>query len=146
MKYVEFSGADMEDGDDVSLPNPNADVANKRHGQSLENLLVSKNRRLLDDLTKLRVSYEELSSSSARDAEALGQLEAELERIKQLNEKLEMDLMSLHNGEEPGAAKEKSATGLAGLDLGKSVRKMLGDSHEPGLMASGHRRRCQDRS
>lgn len=124
MQYVEFSGADMEDGDDVSLPNPNAAVANKRHGQSLENLLVSKNRRLLDDLTKLRVSYEELSTTHARDSEAVGTLEAELERIKQLNERLETDLMSLHNGEETSPANGKSAatTGLAGLDLGKTVR------------------------
>jgi len=57
---VEFSGgADAEDEfaeDDVQLPNPNAEKANKQQGKSLEHLLLAKNRRILEELTKFRVS------------------------------------------------------------------------------------------
>lgn len=96
------------------MPDPNADIANKQLGRSLENLLVSKNRRLLEDLTKLRVAHEELvgQHSKAEDGAELTRLE--LERIRILNERLENDLLSLNNGE---GAKDRSA-GLAGLDIG----------------------------
>lgn len=62
-QYVEFAGGeDDEDETDsitedrgLRLPNPNAEKANKNQGQSLETLLMMKNKRLLDDLTKFRV-------------------------------------------------------------------------------------------
>ncbi|ORX40652.1 CASP C terminal-domain-containing protein [Kockovaella imperatae] len=112
MKFVEFSGADFDD-DDVGLPDPNADVANKELGRSLENLLVAKNRRVLDELTRLRVTWEELSAEHAKSEENLTSLQTELDRVKGLNEKLENDLMSINKGE------DRSTTGLAGLDIGK---------------------------
>ncbi|RSH91821.1 hypothetical protein EHS25_009191 [Saitozyma podzolica] len=118
MKFVEFSGADFEnDGDDeLRLPDPNADVANKQLGKSLENLLVSKNRRLLEDLTKLRVSFEDLSSQHSRSEETIENLEAEIERVKVLNERLENDLMQVNKGEERSGG---AGQGLAGLEIGK---------------------------
>lgn len=97
------------------MPDPNADVANKQLGKSLENLLVSKNRRLLDDLTKLRVAHEELVSQHSKAEEGASQTQAELARIRALNEKLENDLMQLNNGEGKDRA---SGPGLAGLDIG----------------------------
>ena len=79
MQYIEFAGAEIdndmdgavtefadedEDGfsslngmSSVRLPNPNADKANKHHGRPLEGLLMSKNRKLQDGMTKLRVRY-----------------------------------------------------------------------------------------
>ena len=73
MKYVEFAGldedADEEDGTEegydtgangvnghVKLPDPNADKANAQRGKSLEALLALKNKRILEELTKFRVS------------------------------------------------------------------------------------------
>jgi len=38
----------------VHMPNPNADKA--AHGKSLEALLAAKNKRMLEELTKFRVS------------------------------------------------------------------------------------------
>lgn len=62
LQYVEFSGGDEDDADGadgdefgVSLPDPNAIKANKQHAQSLESLLMAKNKRILDELTKFRV-------------------------------------------------------------------------------------------
>jgi homeobox protein cut-like len=100
----------------VRLPDPNADVANKELGRSLENLLVSKNRRLLDELTKLRVSWEELSAQHIKSEDTVESLQAEVARQRGLNEKLENDLMSLNKeGLERSGG---SGIGLAGLDIG----------------------------
>jgi homeobox protein cut-like len=85
------------DDDDVKLPDPNADVANKQLGRSLENLLVSKNRRLLEDLTKIRVSWEELSTAHAKSEQSIELLQNELGRVKELNERLESDLMHMND-------------------------------------------------
>lgn len=67
VQYVEFSGASMDDEDEledtdsnfdsasIRLPDPNADKANLKRGRPLENLLMTKNRRLQEQLTILRV-------------------------------------------------------------------------------------------
>lgn len=72
MKFVEFSGASMDDdeeqteiGDEsmsvadsvLRLPDPNGDKARGR-GKPLENLLLKKNRKMQEQLTNLRVSFE----------------------------------------------------------------------------------------
>ncbi|KAK4689850.1 homeobox protein cut-like, partial [Tremellales sp. Uapishka_1] len=120
MKFVEFSGGDFEE--DLQLPDPNASVANKQLERSLENLLVVKNRRLLEDLTKLRVAWEELSVQHVKSEEALDGVQFELNRQKALNERLENDLLMVNNKEEIGrevrAGSMTPAQGLAGLDLG----------------------------
>jgi homeobox protein cut-like len=58
---VEFAGLeDADEGsaadeDDLHLPDPNAEKANSQHGKSLEVLLATKNKRILEELTKFRV-------------------------------------------------------------------------------------------
>ncbi|KAL7418489.1 hypothetical protein Q5752_006947 [Cryptotrichosporon argae] len=118
MKYVEFAGADAED-EDVQMPDPNAAIANRQLNRSLENLLVSKNRRLLEDVTKLRVAYDELQAAHARAEELAESAQAELARVRGLNERLENDLMSLNNKDD---AKAVGGAGLAGLDIGGKDR------------------------
>ncbi len=54
-QYVEFSSGD-NDFEDMRLPDPNAEKANQRHGKSLETLLTTKNKRLQEEATRLRVS------------------------------------------------------------------------------------------
>jgi hypothetical protein len=39
----------------IHLPNPNADKANAQQGRSLEVLLATKNKRILEELTRFRV-------------------------------------------------------------------------------------------
>lgn len=51
-QFVEFG---EDDGDEAPMPDPNADKANLQQGQSLEGLLMAKNRKLLEELTKIRV-------------------------------------------------------------------------------------------
>ena len=57
-QYVEFSGFDVEDGenDSLQLPDPNAQKANQQQAKSLEALLSFKNKKLLEELTRFRVS------------------------------------------------------------------------------------------
>lgn len=113
-QYVEFSGVDLDADEEVAMPDPNADVSNKKLSQSLENLLVSKNRRLLEDLTKLRVAHDELTTQHNRSQEAVQSVQDELDRLRQLNERLEGDLMSVNKEHE----KSDKGAGLAGLDIG----------------------------
>lgn len=137
MKYVEFSGADFgdDDGEKPQLPDPNASVANKQRGQSLEKLLTSKNRRLLEDLTKLRVSWEDLSSEHAKAEEIIEGLQVDLALQRGLVEKLEGDLMVLNNREDrvgtPGQ-------GLAGLDIGGKPVSPLNHVYIKQFLMSGY--------
>jgi hypothetical protein len=98
MQYVEFSGGDMDQDDDsMRLPDPNADKANAQHGRSIENLLASKNKRLQQDLTELRVNNEELGQMNDDLTDRLFSVQSDLARLKTLNEKLENDLMRVDN-------------------------------------------------
>jgi hypothetical protein len=82
----------------MRLPDPNADKANAQHGRSLENLLATKNKRLQQDLTELRVNNEELGQLNDDLSERLFSAQTDLARLKTLNEKLENDLMRVDNG------------------------------------------------
>lgn len=106
----------------MHLPDPNAEIANKSQSRSLENLLVAKNRRLLDELTKLRVSWEELSALHAKSEDTVETLQNEVTRQRGLNEKLENDLMGIEkDGGRGTPVIAQGAAGLAGLDIGGKV-------------------------
>ncbi|TRM69395.1 CASP C terminal-domain-containing protein [Schizophyllum amplum] len=135
MKYVEFAGLDdeSEDADDngpyangddasrLSLPNPNADKANAHHGKSLEALLATKNKRILDELAKFRVTHAELETTLTSVQSRLEGTSQELEKQRALNEKLENDLLALDRPAGERSGRETPAEGadaLAGLDIG----------------------------
>uniref|UniRef100_D8Q8Q9 Protein CASP n=2 Tax=Schizophyllum commune (strain H4-8 / FGSC 9210) TaxID=578458 RepID=D8Q8Q9_SCHCM len=133
MKYVEFAGMEEEDeaeeggaqvnGDDshLSLPNPNADKANARHGKSLEVLLATKNKRILDELAKFRITHAELETTLNSVQARLEGTSQELEKQRALNEKLEDDLLALNQGGGERSGRDTPAEGadaLAGLDIG----------------------------
>nr|GAT44640.1 Golgi membrane protein [Mycena chlorophos] len=133
MKYVEFAGLDedaYENGDYdatsdsvLQLPNPNAQKANAHRGKTLEALLATKNKKLLEELTRFRILHTELEASLASAEEQLVATKADLEKQKDLNEKLETDLLSMNShksSESLAVAAETDATDLlAGLDLGR---------------------------
>ncbi|KAI0930470.1 hypothetical protein AcW1_009144 [Taiwanofungus camphoratus] len=142
MKYVEFAGLEEGEDDDntqatgngdalgLHLPDPNADKANAQRGKSLEVLLATKNKRILEELTKFRILHGELEASLRAAQAELAFTESELEKQRTLNEKLETDLLQMDqrklNGELNGVADYESSRAdspqldaLAGLDLGK---------------------------
>ncbi|KAF7782308.1 hypothetical protein Agabi119p4_1684 [Agaricus bisporus var. burnettii] len=129
MKYVEFAAledaseesADEED-DDLHLPDPNAEKANSKHGKSLEVLLATKNKRILEELTKFRILHSELEASIEASQAQLESVTSELQKQKLLNEKLENDLLSMGTNDRKfnGDSAHMSAEDvLAGLELPK---------------------------
>ncbi|KAJ7187987.1 CASP C terminal-domain-containing protein [Mycena filopes] len=133
MKYVEFAGLDEdadEDGDQdesgLQLPNPNAQKANAQRGKTLEALLATKNKRILEELTKFRIIHTELEASLQTAEEQLATTSAELDKQKILNEKLETDLVSMNSHKSNGdlsMAEGDSTDVLAGLDLGRKTEQ-----------------------
>ncbi|KXN91033.1 Protein CASP [Leucoagaricus sp. SymC.cos] len=127
MKYVEFAGLeDADDGsaddDDLHLPDPNAEKANSQHGKSLEVLLATKNKRILEELTKFRILHGELEASLEASQAQLENATSELEKQKLLNEKLEDDLLSMGSNDKKvnGDGSHTPAEDvLAELDLSK---------------------------
>lgn len=140
MKYVEFAGLDEEDTFDATgsspangdalglhLPDPNADKANAQRGKSLEILLATKNKRILEELAKFRILHGELEASLTAAEAELAATDSELQKQLILNEKLENDLLQMDrhkpNGDISGAMTPAEvgtpAEVLAGLELGK---------------------------
>ncbi|KAG8928609.1 hypothetical protein FRC02_006691 [Tulasnella sp. 418] len=147
MKYVEFSGGDDQEeneaGYDVHLPNPNADKAPRNQGQSLENLLMAKNKRILDELTKFRILHGELEASLQAATQSLNQNQAELEKQRALNEKLENDLLQINGPSRKATGDRQSeATAPNGLGLNTEgstpdlLSSLNGLKSEPGVRSS----------
>ncbi|KAF8638030.1 hypothetical protein AX16_010662 [Volvariella volvacea WC 439] len=125
MKYVEFAGLEddtpdqaLADGADVYLPSPNADVTNSHRGKSLEVLLATKNKRILEELTKFRILHSELEQSLQSSSEQLEAVTRDLEKQRVLNEKLENDLLAMNQHKDSHQRLESSDI-LAGLDMPK---------------------------
>ncbi|KAK1233177.1 hypothetical protein PQX77_003713 [Marasmius sp. AFHP31] len=129
MKYVEFAGLE-EDGEEsdgqnevngydsgVRMPNPNADKANGQQAKSLEALLATKNKRIMEELTKFRILHGELEATLQAMQEQLQSASSELEQQKALNEKLENDLLSMNNHKTEDV--DSSSDVLGGLDAGR---------------------------
>ncbi|ESK96561.1 golgi membrane protein [Moniliophthora roreri MCA 2997] len=129
MKFVEFAGLeeDAEDSDSgvngydagVQLPDPNADKANGHQAKSLEALLATKNKRIMEELTRFRILHGELEASLQSTQERLSATSSELEKQKSLNEKLENDLLSMNNHKTNDTPDTSDV--LSGLDIGKKT-------------------------
>ncbi|POR33438.1 Protein CASP [Tolypocladium paradoxum] len=90
LKSIEFSTGDDDEGRDKIVADGGADK-----GDTLEKLLLSRNKKLGDELTILRVSHQDLQSRLEDLQEELSRTNAELEKSQNLNEKLESDLETL---------------------------------------------------
>ncbi|KAL6862336.1 CASP C terminal domain-containing protein [Trichoderma novae-zelandiae] len=88
LKSIEFST-----GDDDEAAQEIDGAASK--GDTLEKLLLARNKKLNDELTILRVSHQDLQRRLEDMQEELSRTNAELEKAQNLNEKLESDLESL---------------------------------------------------
>ena len=137
-QFVEFSGGDADDDEDAGLrlPDPNADKANQQPARSLESLLMAKNKRILEELTRFRVLHGELESSLQAVTEQLAHDQKELEQQKALNERLENDLLQVNrhipktngdgaSGSSTPSGQNQPQDGLAGLNLGQKVNMSL---------------------
>jgi len=70
-------------------------------------------------LTSLQVLHNELEDSLRNHTERLDNVTQELDKQRELNEKLENDLLSIDNQKDAYAPAEPEDDALAGLDIGK---------------------------
>ena len=92
LRAIEFATVDdsvLGDGDDV--PNANG-AADKSKNESLEQLLLARNKKLSNELTELRVSHNELQQRLETLQEDLSSTNMDLEKARNLNATLENDL------------------------------------------------------
>ncbi|CAJ2508100.1 Uu.00g092860.m01.CDS01 [Anthostomella pinea] len=89
LKSIEFATGD---DDDVLL---SAGAAAKGKGDTLEQLLLARNKKLSDELTILRVSHQDLQNRLESLQEELSRTNADLDKSQNLNTQLENDLANL---------------------------------------------------
>ncbi|RDL40393.1 Uncharacterized protein BP5553_00372 [Venustampulla echinocandica] len=116
LKSIEFSTGDDEEPEIVDpAANPSngtTDGAPARgKSDTLEQLLLARNKKLSDELTILRVSHQDLQSRLQSIQEELSRANVELERAQHLNTTLENDLANVQ--QEPANA-YPSAASVAG--------------------------------
>ncbi|KAI0881131.1 CASP C terminal-domain-containing protein [Annulohypoxylon maeteangense] len=94
LKSIEFATGD---DDDVLAASESNGSAQKGKGDTLEQLLLARNKKLSDELTILRVSHQDLQSRLENLQEDMSRTNADLERSQNLNAQLENDLASLQS-------------------------------------------------
>lgn len=92
LKSIEFATGD---DDDVLVNQAENGSAAKGKGDTLEQLLLARNKKLSDELTILRVSHQDLQSRLENLQEEMSRTNADLERSQNLNAQLENDLANL---------------------------------------------------
>ncbi|KAG9239246.1 CASP C terminal-domain-containing protein [Amylocarpus encephaloides] len=103
LKSIEFStgdddGTDMTDsGANTALETPESEFSSKPKGDTLEQLLLARNKKLSDELTILRVSHQDLQNRLMTMQEEVSRTNADLERTQNLNATLENDLANIQH-------------------------------------------------
>ncbi|ROT40131.1 Golgi membrane protein [Sodiomyces alkalinus F11] len=92
LKSIEFAA---DDDGDLPAGKDDAEQVAKPGAESLEKLLLARNKKLGDELTVLRVSHQDLQVRVEELQELLSQTNADLERAQLLNSKLENDLSNV---------------------------------------------------
>ncbi|CAN9079101.1 unnamed protein product [Alternaria alternata] len=91
LKSIEFAtGDDDDEATEVALSQNNA--SSKGKGETLEQLLLARNKKLSNELTVMRVSHQDLQTRLEALQEELSNTNMDLEKSRQLNETLEADL------------------------------------------------------
>lgn len=89
LRAIEFATvdtSDLRDGDEESTANGSST------GESLEQLLLARNKKLSNELTELRVSYNDINQRLETLQEELSNAHMDLEKAQNLNATLENDL------------------------------------------------------
>jgi homeobox protein cut-like len=103
LKSIEFSTGDDEDAQDAADSTEAAQggldvgLSTKGKADTLEQLLLARNKKLSDELTILRVSHQDLQTRLQSMQEELSRNNADLERAQHLNATLENDLAKMQH-------------------------------------------------
>jgi homeobox protein cut-like len=111
LQSIEFAtGDDDDEATEIALSHNG--TPNKGKGETLEQLLLARNKKLSNELTVLRVSHQDLQSRLEALQEELSSTNMELEKSRNLNEVLEADLEKVQK--EASNAFDPSAMSVAG--------------------------------
>ncbi|KIV97397.1 hypothetical protein, variant [Exophiala mesophila] len=113
LRSIELSIGDEEDGDEANA-NGAADTGSK---QSLEQLLLARNKKLSNELTLLRVSHQDIQQQLEDLQEELSRTNAELEKSQKLSSTLENDLVRIQ--EEAANVLPSSGMSVAGTYISR---------------------------
>jgi homeobox protein cut-like len=91
LRSIEFAAVDEADLEPSEAPSANGN-ADKSKGETLEQLLIARNKKLSNELTDLRVSNNELQKQLEELQEDFSTTNADLEKAQNLNASLENDL------------------------------------------------------
>jgi homeobox protein cut-like len=91
LRSIEFAAVDEADLEPSEAPSANGNV-DKTKGETLEQLLIARNKKLSNELTDLRVSNNELQKQLEELQEDFSTANADLEKAQNLNASLENDL------------------------------------------------------
>ncbi|EXJ90077.1 homeobox protein cut-like protein [Capronia epimyces CBS 606.96] len=119
LRSIELSIEDEEDGPESGLDG----AAENDSKQSLEHLLLARNKKLSNELTLLRVSYQDLQSQFEDLQEELSRTNAELEKFQKLSSTLENDLLRVQ--EEAANALPSSGMSVAGTYVSRHPTSSL---------------------
>ena len=133
LKSIELG--EEQDADETS-PEMNGSALGK---DSLEKVLLQRNKKLSNDLTIMRVSHQELQQQLELLQEELSRANAELEKSQALSESLENDLLKVQ--EEAGNTFPSSAMSVAGTYSSRYPRSGRGRSSPTSSIISGYESR-----
>lgn len=119
LRSLELSVDDDDNADDA-LANGMVETGNK---QSLEQLLLARNKKLSNELTLLRVSHQDLQRQLEEHQEELSRTNAELEKSQKLSSTLENDLLRMQ--EEAANALPSSGMSVAGTYVSRHPTSSL---------------------
>ncbi|CAD6442930.1 a1ebe96d-ceba-4f85-b3df-d81f44a50819 [Sclerotinia trifoliorum] len=126
LKSIEFSMGDddetQDNGASSTTPEPTGNGSGKVKGETLEQLLLARNKKLSDELTVLRVSHQDLQSRLQNMQETLSTTNAELEKSQTLVTTLENDLTNMQNG----VSAYPSAPSVAGTYTSRYPQSAIG--------------------
>ncbi|XWW96685.1 hypothetical protein V2A60_004662 [Cordyceps javanica] len=128
LKSIEFSTGD----DDEEITTAKDGEAGA--GNTLEKLLLGRNKKLGDELTVLRVSHQDLQTRLEDLQEEMSKTNADLERCQNLNEKLERDLEQMHA---EGANAFPSGASIAGTYVTRAQTRRGGRISPTSSIISG---------
>ncbi|KAJ5581733.1 hypothetical protein N7535_000353 [Penicillium sp. DV-2018c] len=115
IRSIEFAGDDDEVGEGAAeggAANGNGDEAKTKDKNSLEQLLMARNKKLTDDLTLLRVSHRDIQGQLETLRTELSNTKEELEKSRGLSTTLENDLLRVQ--EEAANTFPSAAMSVAG--------------------------------
>lgn len=115
IRSIEFAGDDDEAGEgaaESAATETNGDAPKSKDKNSLEQLLMARNKKLTDDLTLLRVSHRDIQGQLETLRTELSTSKGELEKSRTLSTTLENDLLRVQ--EEASNAFPSSAMSVAG--------------------------------